>query len=64
MRVTKSAAGGVYLAIAILTLIFQIYIRFHHCLGATDCGISVAKAVVWSAIWPVYWIVYLAGVVG
>jgi len=50
-----------YGAMAILTLIFQIYVRSSQC--APDCTLSYAKAVVWSVIWPASWVVYLAGIV-
>jgi hypothetical protein len=46
---------------ALLTLIFQIYVHSSQC--APDCTLSYAKAVVWSVIWPASWIVYLAGIV-
>ncbi len=51
---------ALYLLMAFLTLIFQIYVRAPQC--APDCGLSYAKAVVWAAIWPSSWIVYLAGI--
>jgi hypothetical protein len=50
-----------YGVMAVLSLIFQIYVRSSQC--ALDCALSYAKAVVWSAIWPASWIVYLAGIV-
>jgi hypothetical protein len=46
---------GLYVAIGIVTLVLQIYWRFPVCSGAMGCGLSSAKGVVWSAIWPVYW---------
>ena len=46
---------------ALLTLIFQVYVRSSQC--APDCALSYAKAVVWSSIWPASWVVYLAGIV-
>jgi hypothetical protein len=49
----------VYVAMACLTLIFQIWVRWDVCGNA--CTISFAKAVVWAVIWPASWIVYLAG---
>jgi hypothetical protein len=49
----------VYAVMAALTLFFQIYIRSSQCV--TDCVSSYFKAVAWSLIWPVSWIVYLAG---
>jgi hypothetical protein len=50
-----------YGIIAILTLIFQIYVRSSQC--APDCALSYLKAVVWAVIWPASWIVYLAGII-
>jgi hypothetical protein len=52
-----------YAIMAVFTLIFQIYIRSSQCLGVPDCLSSYFKAAAWSMIWPVSWIVYLAGVV-
>lgn len=40
-----------------LTLIFQIYVRSSQCVLTEGCGLSYAKAVVWSAIWPASWFV-------
>jgi len=51
---------ALYLLMVFITLIFQIYVRSSQC--APDCGLSYAKAVVWAAIWPASWIVYLAGI--
>ena len=31
--------------------------------ATTACAISFAKAVVWSAIWPASWVVYLRGII-
>jgi hypothetical protein len=50
-----------YALMALLTLIFQIFVRAPQC--TPDCALSYAKAVVWASIWPASWIVYLAGVV-
>jgi hypothetical protein len=50
-----------YVLVAVLTLMFQVYVRSSQC--APDCALSYAKAVVWSSIWPVSWTVYLAGIV-
>ena len=46
---------------AFLTLIFQIWVRSYQCAGVQECGLSFAKAVIWSLIWPISWVVYLAG---
>jgi hypothetical protein len=45
----------VYVAMACLTLIFQIWVRWDVCGNA--CTISFAKAVVWAVIWPASWVV-------
>ena len=52
---------ALYALAALLTLIFQVYVRSPQC--APDCALSYAKAVVWSSIWPASWVVYLAGIV-
>jgi hypothetical protein len=44
-----------YTVIGIMTLIVQIYWRYPVCSGTAGCGLSLAKGVVWSAIWPIYW---------
>ena len=46
---------GLYGAIGIITIIFQIYYRYPVCSGAAGCWLSFGKGVVWSAIWPAYW---------
>ena len=46
---------GAYVIIGIITLVIQIYWRFPMCSGTMGCGLSFAKGVVWSAIWPIYW---------
>jgi hypothetical protein len=51
-----------YPVIALLTLIFQIYVRSSQC--STYCASGHIKAIIWSVIWPFSWIVYLAGVFG
>jgi hypothetical protein len=50
-----------YGVIGVLTFLFQVWIRLAQCEGAANCALSLAKGVVWSTIWPAYWIVYLAG---
>jgi hypothetical protein len=52
-----------YGVIAAITFLFQIWIRLSQCEGAASCSLSLAKGVIWSGIWPAYWIVYLAGFV-
>jgi hypothetical protein len=46
---------GVYIAIAIVTMGFQIYYRYPVCSITGECGLSMGKGVVWSAILPAYW---------
>ena len=48
-----------YGSAACLTLISQIVWRSSECGDA--CAVSFAKAVVWSLIWPLSWIVFFAG---
>jgi hypothetical protein len=45
-----------YAIAAVLTLAFQIWFRSNLCAGIPECGISFAKGVVWSMVWPLYWI--------
>jgi hypothetical protein len=52
-----------YILAAVLTLAFQIWIRSAQCAGIEGCGLSFAKAIIWSVIWPVCWVVYLAGLI-
>ena len=53
-----------YGIIGALTFLFQVLIRLQQCDGITRCGLSLAKAVIWSVVWPAYWVVYLAGFAG
>jgi len=46
---------GLYVVAAIVTVILQLEPRYSMCRGAGGCGLSYAKGVVWSAIWPGYW---------
>ena len=55
MKSTMKWPLGLYVAIGIITMIFQIYYRYPVCTGVAGCGLSYAKGVVWSAIWPAYW---------
>jgi hypothetical protein len=50
-----------YVGIGVLTLIFQIYVRFPVCVGAASCSLSFAKGLVWSVIWPIIWLLYYRG---
>jgi len=50
-----------YAGMGLLTLIFQIWVRSFQCAGIQECALGYGKAIVWAVIWPVSWIVYLAG---
>ena len=50
-----------YVITAVLTFGFQVVIRLEACSGTVQCGISLAKAVPWSVLWPFYWVYYLNG---
>ena len=54
---------GLYIALALMTLVFQISVRARGCAATGTCAASFAKAVVWSAIWPASWVAYLRGLV-
>jgi hypothetical protein len=49
------ALFGLYVAVALVTLILQLPQRYPACAATGGCGVSLAKGVVWSAIWPAYW---------
>jgi hypothetical protein len=57
---SRRAWLALYVGMALATFAFQIWWRSSQC-GA-DCGLSYAKAVVWSVIWPASWTVFLAGI--
>ena len=59
MKSAIKSLFGVYAAAAIITLLLQLYWRYPLCSGAIGCGLSFAKGVVWSVIWPVYWWIML-----
>jgi len=63
MRTTKPTWLTLYVGMAVLTAVFQIWVRSSQCTGMSDCGLSYAKGIVWSTIWPMSWIVYLAGII-
>ncbi|HEY7663267.1 MAG TPA: hypothetical protein VH934_09115 [Xanthobacteraceae bacterium] len=50
-----------YALAACLTLCFQIWLRWGDCAGASACGISFGKAMIWAVLWPLYWLTYLTG---
>ena len=59
--VTLRGLALLYSAVAVMTLVFQIQIRFRECEGLATCGPEFAKAFAWSLAWPLSWIVYSAG---
>ena len=59
--VNKMKWVAFYGAMALLTLLFQIWVRSSQCSGFEDCGLSFVKAAIWAVIWPASWVVYLAG---
>lgn len=50
------AAYGV---VALLTFLFQLWIRLPVCEGFGGCALSLLKGLIWSLIWPTYWVIYL-----
>lgn len=53
-KILKYAAWA-YVAAALLTFLFQVYVRLGQCTGFGPCAISLVKGAVWSAVWPIYW---------
>jgi hypothetical protein len=45
---------GLYVVIAIITVIFQVEPRNSTCSGVGGCGLSYVKGAVCSTIWPAY----------
>jgi hypothetical protein len=58
---TKGEMVALYSLAGLLTLISQIQVRLHDCEGAAGCGVSFAKGVAWSVLWPMSWLRYVAG---
>ena len=58
---TRGEMIALYSLAALLTLASQFQVRFQDCEGVAGCSVSYAKAAVWSVIWPMSWIRYLAG---
>src|SRR2546421_5707440 len=50
-----------YLVGGSVTLVFQVGIRLTNCVGHDACLLSIAKAPVWSLIWPFSWGVLTVG---
>jgi hypothetical protein len=59
MSTTRKSLVWLYVVGGCLTLIFQIWWRAGYCGDA--CALSYGKAVVWSLIWPISWLVFLRG---
>jgi hypothetical protein len=55
---------GMYVGAGLVTLAFQTSIRLQQCSGTAPCAVRLAKGVVWSAVWPASWTVYVAGLKG
>jgi hypothetical protein len=51
----------VYILGVIITLVFQLHVRSQQCPFGELCVLSNLKAVVWAIVWPMSWLVYLAG---
>jgi len=49
----------IYLVFGLHSFLFQAPIRLTQCVGLGACSLSLAKDVVWSVIWPLYWLAYL-----
>jgi hypothetical protein len=60
-QMTRMTWRVLYIAMAVLTFVFQIWVRSQQCVGLEACGLSYAKAAIWAVIWPTSWVVYLAG---
>ena len=58
---TKREWVVLYLGATLMTLTSQIYARLLDCDGLGGCGLSFAKAIVWSIIWPISWLRWLVG---
>jgi len=63
MRTKTPSWLTLYVGMAILTAVFQIWVRSSQCTGLFDCGLSYAKGIVWATIWPMSWIVYIVGII-
>jgi hypothetical protein len=51
-----------YMLVAGLALGFQISVRAEQCAGTIPCLVSYAKGVVWSIMWPLFWVAHFAGI--
>ena len=59
MRKFVRLAAILYIVVAIGTFLFQIPLRLQRCDTSADCVGGFTKAVIWSAIWPLYYPAYL-----
>src|SRR4029079_2217728 len=50
MRTKTPSWLTLYVGMAVLTALFQIWVRSSQCAGLFDCGLSYAKGIVWAAI--------------
>jgi hypothetical protein len=55
MKSTVKLMFFLYGVLGLITIFSQISNRYIACAGALGCGLSFAKGIVWSALWPVYW---------
>ncbi len=59
MKSTMKPLLILYAALGLITMIFQIYFRYPACLESSGCALSFGKGIVWSVIWPAYWVHWL-----
>lgn len=52
-----------YAVVALLTFLFQSWVRHPQCASVDTCALAFAKAAVWAVAWPGSWVVYFAGYV-
>ena len=54
-------SGAAWFTGGVPTFIWYIYRHWPDCMGVLDCAPELAwitvKATIWSAIWPIYWII-------
>lgn len=55
MKSTMKLMFALYGVFGLITIFFQVNVRYIACSGALGCGLTFIKGIVWSAIWPVYW---------
>jgi hypothetical protein len=62
-RISKSLRAhptslALYAVVGLHAFIFQAFIRLQQCSGAGECVLSLMKGLIWSLLWPVYWLGY------